>query len=264
MAFTERYAILNDCPFFWEPELMAKGGYMSRWHPELPTRFAILPRRGGPADIRWFEAEPTYVLHWINAYEEGDEVVLDGFFQRKPLPDVDRSMTPFQKMFRTLDLHAMQSRAHRWRFDLRTGAVKEEDLSDRVMEFGMINGRFGGRRYRYAYNVLPRPGWFLFEGILKQDLETGKEETFRFGEGVFGSETVMAPRPGGTAEDDGWLVTFTTDLPNDLSECLVFDASAPADGPVARIRLPERISSGTHACWAPATAIPGFAGRRRG
>lgn len=264
MAFTERYAILNDCPFFWEPEQMAQGGYMSRWHPELPTRFAILPRRGSAADVRWFEAAPTYVLHWINAFEEGDEVVLDGFFQRKPLPDVDRSMTSTQKMFRTLDLHAMQARAHRWRFDLRTGAVKEEDLSDRVMEFGMINGRFGGRPYRYAYNALPHPGWFLFEGILKHDLHTGKEEAFHFGEGVFGSETVMAPRPGGTAEDDGWLVTFTTDVRNDRSECLVFDASSPGDGPLARIRLPERISSGTHACWAPASAIPGWSSPPRG
>jgi carotenoid cleavage dioxygenase len=22
---------------------------------------------------RWFEAEPTYVLHWLNAFEDGEE-----------------------------------------------------------------------------------------------------------------------------------------------------------------------------------------------
>ena len=84
MAFTERYAILNDCPLFWDPDGMAKGVYAARYHAELPTRFAVIPRRGGSSDVRWFEAAPTYVLHWINAYEDGDEIVLDGFFQQNP------------------------------------------------------------------------------------------------------------------------------------------------------------------------------------
>ena len=35
----------------------------------------------------------------------------------------------------------------------------------------------------------------------------------------------------------------------DCSECLVFDARDIAAGPIARVRLPERISSGTHSYW---------------
>ena len=35
MAFTEHYAILNDCPMFWEPELIQAGHYVPRFHPEL-------------------------------------------------------------------------------------------------------------------------------------------------------------------------------------------------------------------------------------
>jgi carotenoid cleavage dioxygenase len=64
----------------------------------------------------------------------------------------------------------------------------------------------------------------------------------------------MAPRSDATAEDDGYLVTFVTNMNEDCSECLVLDASDISAGPVARVRLPERISSGTHSCWA---AIPG-------
>jgi carotenoid cleavage dioxygenase len=66
----------------------------------------------------------------------------------------------------------------------------------------------------------------------------------------------MVPRPGSTAEDDGYLVTLTTDLDQDRSDCLVFDASDIAAGPVARVALPERVSSGTHSCWTPAAAAP--------
>jgi carotenoid cleavage dioxygenase len=255
MAFTERFAIFNDCPLFWDPDLIARGVYAARFHPDLPTRFAIVPRRGRADDVRWFEAEPTYVLHWINAYEDGDEVVLDGFFQSDPVPEDRGTGNAYERMFRFLALDRMGTRAHRWRFDLRTGATKEEDLSDRTIEFGMINGGRGGQPYRYTYAMTGVPGWFLFDGLVKLDVETGAEQHYAFGDGVFGSETPMAPRLGATAEDDGYLVTFVTDLNADRSECLVFDAADITPGPIARVALPERISSGTHACWAPAAAL---------
>lgn len=254
MAFTDNYAILNDCPLFWDPDLMARGIYATTWHPEMPTRFAIIPRRGSPDEIRWFEADPTYVLHWINAFEvhdhEGHWVVLDGFFQHDPSPSVPPNADLNTRMFRFLDLYAMDSRPHRWRFNLSTGETREAPLSDVVSEFGMTNGRVQGLGYRYYYSVIPTPGCFQFDGITKNDLVTGRTESYRFGEGVFGSETVMAPRPNARTEDDGYLITFVSDVNNDRSDCLIFDAQSVADGPISRIELPERISSGTHACWA--------------
>jgi len=255
MAFTERFAILNDCPLFWNADGLAKGIYAARFHPELPTRFAVIPRRGASSDVRWFEAAPTYVLHWINAYEDGDAIVLDGFFQSTPAPAQRRTGSLYERMFHYLALDAMGARPHRWRFNLATGQTTEEDLSDRIMEFGMINGRHGGRPYRYAYNMTGEPGRFLFDGMVKHDLESGREQHYAFGAGVYGSETPMAPRPGATAEDDGYLVTFVTDMNADRSECLVFDAADITRGPIARVRLPERISSGTHSCWVPASAL---------
>ncbi|HIF12836.1 MAG TPA: hypothetical protein EYQ82_07515, partial [Dehalococcoidia bacterium] len=38
-------------------------------------------------------------------------------------------------------------------------------------------------------------------------------------------------------------------------EALVFDASEMMQGPVCKIRLPERISSGTHATWVSSTDL---------
>lgn len=113
----------------------------------------------------------------------------------------------------------------------------------------MINGRYGGRRHRYSYNALPAEGWFGFEGVIKRDYETGREHVLRLPEGVYASETAMAPRLGSRDEDDGYLVTFTMDVANDRSECWILDAANPQAGPLARIALPERIASGTHAFW---------------
>jgi len=255
MAFTENYAILNDCPMFWDPDLLAKDIYAVRFFRDLPTRFGVIPRRGGPADIRWFEAAPTYVLHWINAFEDGDEVVLDGFFQSHPNPKAKPDSTINEQMFRYLDLAQLQSHPWRWRFNMVTGECREEQLDERILEFGMINNAVAGLPYRYAYAVSGEPGWFLFNGISKLDLQTGSVEEYKFPDGVFASESPMAPRLGATAEDDGYLLTFTTDMNNDTSECQIFAAQEIGAGPIATIRLPERICSGTHSWWAPADTL---------
>ena len=250
MAFTENYAIFNDLPLFWDPELLAQGHHLPRFYRNLPSRFGIIPRRGDTSQIRWFEAEPTYVLHFVNAYEDGDEIVLDGFFQGDPEPAARPGEDRWAKAFRYLALDRMQARLHRWRFNLRTGATTEQQLSDSITEFGMMNGAYTGLGYRYAYAATGEPGRFLFNGLTRHDLQTGTEEHYAFGEGVYGSETAMAPRVGSTGEDDGYLVTLTTDMTQDASFCLVFDAARVGDGPVCTLRLPERISSGTHSTWA--------------
>jgi carotenoid cleavage dioxygenase len=260
MAFTERFVILNDLPVFWDADLLGRNIHAVRLHEGLPSRFAILPREGGTP--RWFEAAPTYVLHWLNAYEDGDEVVLDGYFQDEPMPPPRADAPPgFGHMMAYLDEMSFRPHLHRWRFNLRDGSTREEVLDPRIMEFGMINGRYAGRRYRYAYSTLPEPGWFLFNGFVKSDLETGASAEYRLPPGVFASEAPFAPRRGATAEDDGYLVSFLIDENRQSSECVLLDARRIEDGPVCRIALPHKISSGTHAVWAGPEMIPGFSSR---
>ena len=258
MMFTEHYSILNDLPLFWDPDALASGYYSNVFRRDLPSRFALVPRHGTTDDIRWFEADPTFVLHWTNAYEDGDEVVLDGFFQHNPTArGVARSasINPHHKGFETLDMNVLQARHHRWRFNLVTGETSEESLSDRCLEFPMISGQHVGRPYRYSYSARCSHGLFAFDGLVKQDVTSGVEELWEAPDGTFVSETVVAPRLGSTAEDDAYLVTFSSDIVNDVSHCEIFDAADPAAGPICRVQLPERISSGTHATWAPQSRL---------
>ena len=255
MTFTENYSILNDCPLFWKEDLIERGIYATQFHRDMPTRLGVIPRYGTEKDIKWFECDATYVLHWINAYEDGDEIVVDGYFQFDPSPGVTPDATLEQRMFRFLDLFALQSRPYRWRLNMKTGTVKEGPLSDTITEFGMINALIAGKNYEWVYSTIPAVGWFGFEGIIKHNVVTGTEENYRLPEGVYASETVFAPRPSPRSEDDGYLITFTMDVVNDSSQCLIFDAQNVSDGPVARIQLPERICSGTHATWAAASTL---------
>ncbi len=250
MAFTENYAILNDMPLFWDAELLKRNIHAVRQHDGLPSRFALVPRKHDGA-ARWFEAAPTYVLHWVNAYEDGDEVVLDGYFQENPMPKPAKDAPPgFEHMMAYLDAHSFQSKLHRWRFDLKTGKTREERLDDRVLEFGMINQRFAGRKYRYVYSTTMKPGWFLFDGIVKSDVQSGESWTYSLADGRYASEAPFAPRLGSIAEDDGYLMSFITDENAGTSECILIDAAHVEDGPVCRIALPHKLCSGTHSCWA--------------
>jgi carotenoid cleavage dioxygenase-like enzyme len=250
MAFTRQYSILNDLPLFWNPELLKQNLHVVQFHRDLPSRFAVIPRYGGADDIRWFEAEPTYTLHWLNAYEDGDEILMDGYFQETPEPKSYPNAPPgLERMMAYLDQMLLKPKLHRWRFDLRTGKTREERLDDRILEFGIINQRYAGRKYRYIYSAVPEPGWFLFRGLVKHDLETGRSWSLEFGPNRFGSEAAFAPRKGAKDEDDGYLVSFISDLDADRSECVLIDAKNIEAGPICRIFLPERISSGTHATW---------------
>ena len=249
MTFSENWSVLNDLPVFWDQELLNRGIHAVRMHREIPSRFALIPRYGTADQIRWFEAEPTYVLHWLNAYEEGDEVILDGYFQEDPTPKPLPDAGEHGHLMSYLDEHSFKSRLHRWRFNLATGETKEERLDERIVEFGMINQRYNGRKYRYAYSTTSKPGWFLFNGFVKHDLETGESVEYTLPDGVYASEAPFAPRVNAVDEDDGYLVSFIIDENRGRSECILIDAKKLADGPVCRIALPHKMSSGTHAHW---------------
>lgn len=250
MIFSANWSILNDLPVFWDQELLKnRNMHAVRLHENVPARFALVPRHGKTQDIRWFEAAPTYVLHFLNAYEEGDEVIVDGYFQTNPTPEPIADAGAHGHLMAYLDQHSMATRLHRWRFNLSDGTTKEERLDDRTVEFGMINQKFAGRKYRYVYSTLAKPGWFLFEGFVKHDLETGEAIEVRLAPGRYASEAPFAPRIGAVDEDDGYIVSFIIDENRGTSECILIDAKRFADGPVCRIALPHKISSGTHAHW---------------
>ncbi len=254
MAFSENYSVLNDFPLYWPKELVDQGYYVPIYDPDRKSRFAVIPRYGDGSEVRWFEAERTYVLHFTNCFEEGDEVIMDGYFQKCPVPPPNEMMEePYKKLTANLDLHGLQPHLHRWRFNLATGETIEERLCDEeYVEFGTINPTYMGKRNRYVYSALGEKGWFLFNGLVKHDLETRTVQKYMFGEGRFGSETPFIPRKGAVDEDDGYLVSFITDMTLNRSECVILDAKNIEAGPICQIILPHRICSGTHAIWAEA------------
>ena len=260
IGMTKNYSVLHDLPFFFDPELLKKGIRKGGFHKDVPARFGIIPRFGRSEDVKWFEAKSAWVMHLTNCYEDGDWVIQDGCMWPelvKPPVGIGPEEA-YAGIQRNLDLTTSGAHIYRWMFNMVTGAVKEFPLDDEVTEFPVCSNEVVGRPYRYSYNATFVPGAYLLSGFKKYDVLNGTSNRMEFGEGRFGSEPAIARRVGATdAEDDGYGITFVTDMREDRSEAVVFRLNDMEGDPVCRIILPERISVGTHACWVEGDRIGG-------
>eukprot|EP00775_Hariotina_reticulata_P005365 gene5365-5600_t len=64
------------------------------------------------------------------------------------------------------------------------------------------------------------------------------------------NEPLFVPRPGATAEDEGWVLVTVHDASTDNGRLVILDAQCLADGPVATIHLPHFLPAGLHGSFA--------------
>ncbi len=254
ITITRNYSILHDFPFFQDPEVLGESGFrVARFHRDIPSRFGVIPRRGGTDEVRWFEFEPGYVLHMVNAWEEGDWVVMDGCFQPDPSIRRNPEEGPLASMLAYLRI---QTHLRRWRMNLATGECKEEQLDDLNTEFCLPDTLLYGEKTRYSYHQYLPPDMHTVEfcALVKYDHEDGSRVRYDYPDGWFASESPYARRVGAQSEDDGYVVTIMMNR-DGRSEAWVFDARQIERGPVARVRLPSRVPAGFHAKWIPGERI---------
>ncbi len=234
-SITENYALFMDLPMVWDFNDRATGGLGIRFDNDYGARIGIMPRTGSNKDVIWFEIDPCYIYHTMNAYEDGDEVVLDGCrmvgymavgMVKPPLPVL-----------------------HQWRMNLKTGAVTERQIDDQGVDFPRVPDSLIGQPYRYGYTGEFGQDAPTVEAYHKYDMHSGSKTSHRLAGGRTGSEAVFVPAAGGTAEDDGYLMSYVYDPASDKSELVILDASNMANDPVARIHLPARVPAGFHGSW---------------
>jgi carotenoid cleavage dioxygenase-like enzyme len=240
---TENYTIFMNAPAVFDVAAMMSGEPGIRWEPDKGTRIGVMPRYGKAEEIRWFDVNTCYVVHFFNAWDEGDKIQIDGpAFAEMP------GGLQFDAPAQTQEPYPW-----RWTVDLAAGTVKNEQTDDKSGEFPRINDNVAGRRNRYQYNSIAR-SWefeFDFEGVIKYDLESGKSETHVHGSDAVCGEHVFAPDPNGASEDDGWLLSMVTDRGTEESKLVIVDARDLSADPVAKIVMPRRVPIGFHANWMP-------------
>ncbi|MGI5486388.1 carotenoid oxygenase family protein [Microtetraspora malaysiensis] len=233
-AVTEHFVVWLDLPVVFDLGLLGDG-MPYRWDDGYGARLGVMPRDGdGP--VRWFEIDPCYVFHVGNAREDAaGRVVLDGV---RYAPD------RFTRIWRHIGgaadpaARAPGGALHRWTLDPATGAVTEERIDDRTVEFPTIDDRRTGLPNRHVYAVAG-------EEIVKYDVVTGASRTHRVGASPGEAVFVPADPEAGGDDDHGWLLTIV----GSRAELLVLDAADLS--PVASVRLPRRVPAGFHGSWMP-------------
>ena len=240
-AVTENYVVFLDSPALFDIASVRAGGPLMRWAPENGTRIGVMPRRGTNADIRWFDVDSQYVVHFFNAWDTGNQLEI-----RAPrfssMPGAFEFDNPTGKE---------APMPWRWTIDLAKGTICDEQTDDRGGEFPRVNDNLATRETRYLYNCLARTWEFEFEfhGVVKYDTETGTAQEHYYADSEVSGEHVFAADPNGLNEDDGWLLSIVSDRATDTSDLVVLDARDVAAGPVARVHIPRRVPIGFHANW---------------
>jgi carotenoid cleavage dioxygenase len=228
-----------DLPVTFDLQKALKGEIPIGWDESYGARIGILPRFGTNADIRWFEVDPCYVFHPLNAHVEGSTVVCH----------VGRH----EYMWRDSMEDFAPSYLHRWTFDLESGNVKEENLDDVAHGFPRVDDRVVGLPHRYGWVVGARPG---SDGsmdapgvVTRYDLERGTSESHDFGPDAQPGEFVFAERNADSAEDDGFAIGYVYHKETDSSDLVILDAAQPSAEPLATIHMPRRVPHGFHGSW---------------
>jgi carotenoid cleavage dioxygenase len=250
-AITKDYVIFMLCPVVFSFENMMKGGSLFSWEPERGAKLGIMPRSGGNADVRWFDIDPCFVFHPMNAYAENGIVTLDvARYEQLLFMDQQAARDPGWR-----DKNV--ARLHRWTIDLARGTVRSTPLDDGDGEFPRVDERLLGRKHRYGYMAVTGPegcpsGVPVWTSVRKFDLERGTSETRHFGAGNGVGEPLFVHRKPGADEDDGYVLVLNYHQERNASAFFVLDARNIAGGPIAEIRVPHRVPYGFHGNWVPA------------
>ena len=212
-----------------------------RWNPGRATRFHVIHKDRGEL-LGTYETEAFFAFHHINAFEEGDAIVLDISAYD------DAAVIPSFRMS-----HVLGESTEGWadasfrRYRLVPGrtAAERENVAGAATELPAVARANMARPYRYAYGVDHRRdgGPAIPARIVKVDVRERAVASWEE-PAVFPGEPLFVPRPGGTDEDDGVLLPVALDTDAGVSSLVVLDARDLAV--LARARAPHAIPFGFH------------------
>jgi len=232
-ALTERHVVFMDLPVVFDLTRAKAGEMPFAWSDGYGARLGVMRRDDPKAPVRWIEIEPCYVFHVMNAYDDGQTIVVD--------------VVRYPELWRDDNRSFERATLHRWTIDTAAGSVRETALDDAPIEFPRVNEGLLGSAYRIGYAAQSHDEGRA--GIVRYDLTTGASTRHDFGAGRFSGEPVFVPAAGGRDEDDGWLMAFVYDAARDASDFVILDARDVSAAPVASIALPNRVPFGFHGNW---------------
>ena len=220
----------------------------SRWDDDYGARVGIVPRFGTDADVRWFDVDPCYVFHPMNAYVDGST----GRLRRRP-PRVDVAASRWTTSRRRTST-AGRSTSTRAR-------SPRQQLDDVSHAFPRVDDRVVGLRHRYGWAARPAAGDRARSAtpgvVVKYDLGDRARACSTSGRTPIPASSCSCgrrrQRRGRGLGDRPRLRRHHRPLRPRRSST----PTDPAAEPVARVHLPRRVPYGFHGSWISDAELPG-------
>lgn len=240
---TARHVVFPIMPLTASLARQERGQSPYLWEPGCGTQVGVMRRDAGCASLRWVRGETGFVFHVMNASEVGDRLIADLVEHASP--------ALFPRADGRPDAADPCGRLTRWTLPLdgTTDRLRSERLDDLACEFPRIDDRRAGLSSRHGWMSASR-GAKTLDAVAHRDAATGRIELWTCPDGDAVSEPVFVPRGGD--EGDGWLLAIAWRGREAASDLVVLEACDVARGPVACVRLPQRVPFGFHGSWVPA------------
>lgn len=224
---TERHLVIVLQPWIQDRFAMPFMKSMS-WKPELGTQILVVDK----ADFskrRIYEAPSLFFFHLGDAWEDADGTIRFDMAMDK---DPSFAVTGGVAIIEGRDVGGADPL-----FSLITlkpdGKVEVTRAPAGVGEFPRADPRFAGlARSRTVHLTKGSSSHPLMQAVAVTDWRRERTDIFDFGPTQIVEEMVFVPRPGGSAEFDGWLVGTTINLLSRRTELHVLEARRVAAGPL--------------------------------
>jgi carotenoid cleavage dioxygenase-like enzyme len=156
--------------------------------------------------VRTFESSPGAMIHFGNAWEEGDEIVIDGMFT-----DNFRANQTLTDVFNP-DGKFGGGTYMRYRLNMGSGALSAAQVSTTESEFPTFNTDWSGKRNQVTYTACSiKNGADSFFNAIQRITHDGEAQVLELPKGLYGSEPLFATRAGATDEGDGYVLEVVYD-----------------------------------------------------
>ena len=257
MAATENYAVVV------QPPVKASMQFLLNKEPgkvlsleKAPSTIHLVPRLGSKKQERSypipFDGVVDSELQLINAYEEGDVVVMDAI---RPDGSHKKEAKPIEWPWATSEAdyvnNASNNSLYRYRIDTKSGSVSKTLLTDVQCSLAVINPVQSTRQHKYIFMAIGAKGNEVAppQGITRFDTETSKMDSWMPKPHEFCGEPMFAPKKGATSEDDGYVLSVLFNGKEEQSELLIFSSTDISAGPITRIPLGLGIPHALHGCF---------------
>ncbi|WP_437737232.1 carotenoid oxygenase family protein [Sorangium sp. So ce1335] len=242
--------------FFVSPAVIRMARALLQWG-SFDSWVRFEPRRGTEvivvdiddvSRVRRFGVEAFFQWHFANAYDDGDDLVVD--LVRYP------GLGTLGAIGKDPDRPELASIEDGVLVRHRVRAAREElaveDLGGVMGEFPRCDPRVEGERHGVVFLAAEGEAEDpLGNGIARVDIDTGAVTRARLARHERPSEPVFVPRSPGAPEGDGHVLALVTDVKARKSAVHVWDAARLDEAPLARIHLPHASPQTFHGTFVP-------------